>query len=63
LEIKQTQTKKEYSGLQGYVLVELFKKIVKNIIPLELRYLEKKILKLEEVTNFDSLDSFFFWKK
>jgi len=34
------------------------KKIVQNTIPLELKYLENKVLKLKTITNFDTLDSF-----
>jgi len=56
LDLKQRQIKQEYSQLQCTVLIELFKRIVKNIIPLEFKFFEKSILKLNDVINFETMD-------
>jgi hypothetical protein len=49
--------KNEYNNIQKVVLNELFKKLIMNIIPIELKIFCQKFLKLKEYDNKDSLEA------
>ena len=48
--------KNEYNNIQKVVLTELFKKLIMNIIPIELKIFCQKFLKLKEYDSNDSLE-------
>jgi len=58
LELKQNALKQEHAKIQHQAIIELFQKMVRSFIPLEFKYFEKKVLKLNDITSFESLDTF-----
>jgi len=50
--------KKDYINMQNKIIIELLQKMVKSFIPLDLKFFEKKILRLKDITDFESLESF-----
>jgi len=58
LELKQNALKQEHAKIQNQAIIELFQKMVRSFIPLEFKYFEKKFLKLNDITSFESLDTF-----
>lgn len=55
---EKAKIKSEYVNLQDRVIIDLFKATIKSVIPLELKFLEKKVLKLNEVVNYQGLEYF-----
>lgn len=43
--------------MQGNVTIELFKKMIYNIVPIELKYFERKFLNLKSISNFRSVEN------
>jgi len=46
----------EYSKTQNSLINELFKKIIRNLVPLDIKYFENKCAKLKDIYNFDCVD-------
>ena len=44
--------------MQEKVVIELYKSIVKSMTPIELKFLEKKVINVDSITNLSSLDVF-----
>jgi hypothetical protein len=48
----------DYSKIQNTLITEIFRGIVKNLIPLDIRFFEMKCSKLKDIYKFDCIDSF-----
>jgi len=48
--------KREHNSLQKECMINLYKKMVKSIIPIDLKVFSKRFLRLRNITNFSSLD-------
>lgn len=44
--------------MQEKVVIELYKSIVKSMTPIELKFLEKKVINVDSITNISTLDVF-----
>jgi len=48
----------DYSKIQSNLISEIFKKIIKNLVPLDIKFFETKCAKLKDIYNFESIDAF-----
>jgi hypothetical protein len=48
--------KKDYSGIQKNLMGDLFKKVLKSIMPIEYKIFSQKYIKLKEIELGDSLE-------
>ena len=53
---KNETTKRHYDNLQKNLLVELFKKLIKNSIPIEYKVFSNKYLKIRKIESNDTLE-------
>jgi hypothetical protein len=54
---KNDNLKSEYSNLQGILLSELFKKLIRYITPVEYKIFSNKLIKMKEFDANDSIES------
>jgi len=48
----------DYSKIQNGLISEIFKKMIKNLVPLDIKFFETKCARLKDIYEFESIDSF-----
>jgi hypothetical protein len=54
---ERRQMQNDYTMCQNKLICELYKGLVKNMVPLDIRYFEMKCHKLKDIYNFDCLNT------
>jgi len=49
--------KQHYGKLQTEIVIDLYKKLIKSIIPVEIKVFIKKFINLKDIKNFDDIDT------
>jgi len=55
-DLKEKQILNEHSRMQHAIVFDLFRKMIKNLIPLELKHMVRRMIKFKDITCFESLD-------
>jgi len=55
-DLKEKQILNDYSRMQHNIVFELFRKMIKNLIPLELKHMVRRMIKFKDLSSFESLD-------
>jgi len=58
MQVEESKIKFFHNKMQSSLVVELYRDMIKSLVPLDIKYFEKKCNSLSDIYKFDTIDEF-----